>query len=213
MLAAVRYPFPDHGQFQQSWCCGEEAPGQTSSRQFEAAEQKKALELWPKGSHDTTQSAGAKSVMWEVMKGWEWESGSKVGCRSDQQQDGARYEERAKGCFLTKAMNSEREHGMWCRTGPCQRTLQLGQRSCEARRRISLPPPLRALVSPFWSQNLRVWTSSSLPMRPSSGAEKRQLLCFTSTGPVLTACVPPPGLRRPPVSWMTAGTSYFDIAY
>lgn len=114
---AVRYPFPDHWQFQQSWCCGEEAPGQTSCRQFEAAEQKKALELWPKGSHDTTQRGGAKSVLWEVMTDWEWESGSKVRCRGDEQQEGACYEEWARGCFLTKAMNYKREHGMWRGTG------------------------------------------------------------------------------------------------
>lgn len=39
---------------------------------------------------------GTKSLVWEVMQGWEWEPGSKVRNGDDAQEDGARYEQWAR---------------------------------------------------------------------------------------------------------------------
>lgn len=57
-------------------------------------------EDWNYGQREATIIAnkdGAKCLMWEVLQGWEWELGSKVRNQGDQQQDGAWYEERARG--------------------------------------------------------------------------------------------------------------------
>lgn len=81
-------------QLQQRWYY--EVLGQTLLKQFEASEQKGALELWPKRNQDYSKQRWCQVSPVGGMQGWEWELGSKVRNRGDQQRDGARYEERAR---------------------------------------------------------------------------------------------------------------------